>query len=198
MAYEYSDLEIKAILGAEDITYNPNFLLFITKKIRDDYMLERIPEIIAYLKRLANIKAFYPQALKVLEEIVSKDPQQVQTYFEFLERIYCKYPEQKIRESLKKRGLNFIRTLAPKRNFQKEIIIRLNICKRLELSWQIEALETLSEFFPRDAVSMREPFREKIIELIPQCHSSEELDILSEIARRIHVYISELEKYKQR
>ena len=73
MNYEYSDLEIRGILGAAEITYTPNFLNFLPQKIRRQQLLDQSEEIISYLKRLANIRIFYPQALKVLEEIVMQD-----------------------------------------------------------------------------------------------------------------------------
>ena len=125
MSYEYSDLEIKAILGAEDITYNPNFLSFLTKKIRGGQLIEQQESIIAYLKRLANIRAFYPQALKVFEEIVLLEPQKLKNYFETVEKICSKYPEKRILENLSKRSLNFIGILAPQRKYQSEIIDNL-------------------------------------------------------------------------
>ena len=194
MAYEYSDLEIKAILGAEDITYNPNFLSFLTKKIRGGQLIEQQESIIAYLKRLANIRAFYPQALKVFEEIVLLEPQKLKNYFETVEKICRKKHEKRILENLSKRSLNFIGILAPQRKYQSEIIDNLGICKHFPRQWQISALRNLSGFCPKDALGLREIFRNKLQQTARQCQTDNERDILNAIAREIHVYIPELDK----
>ena len=192
MNYEYSDLEIRAILGAAEITYNPNFLNFLTQKIRRQQLLDQSEEIISYLKRLANIRIFYPQALKVLEEIVLQDCKKFTVYMNILETIAGKYPDTKTRENLSKRSLNFVQTLASKRKYQSEIIAGMEICTHFSRQWQIEVLQILGKYCPKDALSFREIFKNKLRQTALTCQTSEELDILSGIAKSIHVYIPEL------
>lgn len=192
MSYEYSELETRAILGAADISYDPAFLSFLTRQIRNNRLSEQFDGIIAYLARLANIRAFYPQALKVLEEIVLKEPKKFKNYLEVTEKICSKYPNTQIWENLQKRTLKFIQLLALKRKYLSEILANLNICTHFSRQWHVESLKTLSKYCPQYALGLKEMFKSRLLQIAEKYKTTDERNQLKEIAREVQVYLPEL------